>query len=159
MSNANYTRIYAHSTASAFEPGLIKPVDSPFKVLEAKVDLIGAGSGDFLPFGGEIPPDCSITAVSFNSKQTLDSGITFVFGFYDSNLEEFTGDEIPSASTLSPAEPGREPNGGQLVPGPVVVPTPSVAGGPLLPAIRIDDVPSPIVGSASVWMQVFYTCP
>ena len=165
MSNANYTRIQAHGTASAFEPSFINraatvgppqgPVqpDSPYKVLDATVDLTGAVTDQIFPIG-EIPPGCFITAVYLNSNGTLDVDNLFSFGFYDGfntflNVAEFEPTNVP------PGDSG-EPNGGQVLPAYVVVPKVQ----PLLPAIKLSTAnPNPIVLPASVSVTVLYHCP
>lgn len=160
--NANYTRIQAHGTASAFEPGFINqaatvgpphgPAEtgSPFKVLDTTVDLRGASTGDIFLIG-QIPPGCLVTAVSFNSNDTLGPGNILTFGlsepgeFYE--IEDF-------APTVVPGQPGVEPNGGQ-----VIAANASVTAGPL-PAIRLSTAsPNPIVLPASVSVKVVYICP
>jgi hypothetical protein len=164
--NANYTRIQAHGTASAFEPGFINQaatvgpphgpvsVGSPYNVLEATFDLRGAVTNKVFPFG-QIPPGCLITAVSFNSNDTLLVDNRFAFGFL-SESGAFTS-KVQSDPTADSGNPGMEPNGGQVVPASFVVRNPSVSG---IPAIQLTNAnPSTIVLPASVSVKVFYICP
>ena len=173
--NANYTRIQAHGTASAFEPGFINqaatvgpphgPVQtgSPYKVIDVTVDLTGAVSDREFIIGDALQQGCLIHTVSYDSNNTLDAGNQLAFGMVETVVG--TPPEFREIAAFAPGitgggDPADDPNGGKVFVGLKNVIPPVVPGALSFPAIKLSTAnPSPIVLPASVSVKVFYICP
>lgn len=170
--NANYSRIQAHGTSSAFEPGYIsqagsvgpylRPQESPFNLINANVNLVNASANDKIVVGDALAPGCVLTQVTLNGNNTLQQGVEVEFGF--SELNPVTGSYgafssvsvIPGAAEV-PGVPGSDINGGQVFFPAVTVSAPAT-GYVWVPALNVNTPADPIK-KGSVNVTAVYVCP
>ena len=174
--NANYSRIQAHGTSSAFEPGFIqqagsvgpylRPQESPFNLINANCNLVGSKDDDILVVGDALAPGCTFTQVTLNGNDSVEANFGVQFGFAELNpvtgsLTNYQNVQTPSAAAATGVA-GQDLNGGEVFVlsssiTPVLVPV--TAGNVMVPVLHVETPVTDPMTQGSVNVTAVYVCP